>query len=106
MRKTLRSPRLAAWLAGALGAVLSLGVLSAQALAAGGKPATKLVNVADTRALSGFSKWLAGIYNSSYWLFAAVVVATMALMGIVLGLFSDRLVSLLGIDLGKLKHHE
>jgi len=86
--------------------VLAIGLLSPLALAAGGKPAAKLVNVADTRALSGLGRWIGDTYNSSYWLFAAMVVATMALMGVALGLLSDRLVSLLGIDLGKLKHHE
>ena len=30
----------------------------------------------------------------------------MIVMGLVLGLFADRLVGLLGIDLGKIKHHE
>jgi hypothetical protein len=30
----------------------------------------------------------------------------MAAMGVVLGLTSDRLMSSLGIDLGKIKHHE
>ena len=100
------TPRPVVWLASALAAALTLGALSAQALAAGGKPATKLVNVADSRALSGLGRWIADTYNSSYWLFAAMVVVTMALMGLLLGLFSDRLVSLLGIDLGKLKHHE
>jgi hypothetical protein len=79
-----------------------------QALAAGGgKPATKLVNVADTRLMSpGLGKWLAGIYNDSYWLYALVSVGIMAGMGIVLGLGMDRLISLLGINLGKMDHHE
>jgi hypothetical protein len=85
----------------------ALLLLSSVALAAGGgKPATKLVNVADTRVLTGFGKWVADLYNTSYWLFATAVVLIMATMGLVLGLTSDRLVSTLGINLGRLKHHE
>ena len=83
-----------------------LGTIEAMA-AGGGKPATKLVNVADTRGLSpGISKWIADIYNASHWQFGLLVVAVMALMGLVLGLGSDRIMGLLGIDLGKIKHHE
>ena len=76
-------------------------------LAAPAKPATKLVNVADTRdMLPGFSRWLADVYNESLWSYGALVVVTMVVMGLGLGLVADRLVGLLGIDLGKLKHHE
>jgi hypothetical protein len=76
------------------------------ALAAGGKPATKLVNVADTRSLTGFSRWVADIYNTNLWLYSALVVAVMVGMGLVLGLLSDRVIAGLGINLGKLDHHE
>ncbi len=77
-----------------------------QAMAAEGA-AEKLVNIADTRGLApGLSKWIADLYNTSYLSFALVVVASMALMGLVLGLFCDRLVGLLGLNLGKMKHHE
>jgi hypothetical protein len=81
---------------------------AANALAAGGgKPATKLVNVADTRSLDpGFSKWIADIYNTSHWQFGLLVVVTMAVMGLVLGYGSDRIMGLLGLDLGKIQHHE
>jgi hypothetical protein len=67
----------------------------------------KLVNVADTRGLGlGLSKWIADIYNTSYWQFGLLVVAIMAAMGLVLGFGCDRLMGLLGLDLGKMKHHE
>jgi len=82
-------------------------LMSSAALAAGEKPATKLINVADTRSLAGgLTKWVADIYNSNYWLYGAIVVLIMAGMGLVLGFGFDRLISLLGIDLGKLDHHE
>jgi hypothetical protein len=77
------------------------------ALAAGGGKATKLINVADTRYMSpGFSRTIADIYNSNLWLYGLVVVLIMATMGAVLGYGFDKLVSLLGIDLGKLEHRE
>lgn len=87
---------------------LVIFLMTSEALAsAGGKPATKLINVADTRALgSGFTKLVADIYNGNYWLYGLLVVVVMALMGLVLGLGFDRLIGLLGIDLGKLDHHE
>ncbi len=84
----------------------SLYGLAGQALAAGGKPATKLVNVADTRTLSGITKWIADVYNTDLWLYATVVVITMAALGLILGTAFDRIFMLFGIHLGKLEHHE
>jgi len=83
-------------------------LISSEALAAGGgKPATKLINVADTRAMgTGFAKMIADIYNSNLWLYGLTVVIVMAAMGAILGFAFDRLVIMLGIDLGKLEHHE
>ena len=91
---------------------LSLGVLAcslaaSDLLAAGGKPAKKLVVVADTRGLQpGLTKWLGDVYNTNLWLYSAVVVVTMVGMGLILGFGVDRLVGRLGIDLGKMDHHE
>jgi hypothetical protein len=88
-------------------ATLWLGLHYVHAYAAGAAPAKKLVNIADTRALEpGLAKWIADIYNTSYWGFGVLVVATMAIMGLVLGLLCDRLVGLLGLNLGKMQHHE
>jgi hypothetical protein len=88
--------------------VVACSLAAGEALAAGGgKPATKLVNVADTRGLKpGLTKWLGDVYNTNLWLYSAVVVGTMVGMGLVLGFGVDRVVSRLGIDLGKLEHHE
>jgi hypothetical protein len=86
---------------------LFLLILPGTALAAGGKPATKLVNVADTRGLDpGLGRWIADIYNTDLWLFATLVVTVMAAMGLVLGFSFDRLIGMLGIRLGRLDHHE
>lgn len=82
-------------------------LLSAEAFAAGGKPATMLVNVADTRQLgAGINKMIADVYNGNLWLYGLMVVVVMAGMGVVLGYVFDRAIGLLGIDLGKLDHHE
>jgi hypothetical protein len=82
-------------------------LVALDAAAAPAKPATKLVHVADTRGLGpGLTLWVADLYNTSYWLYGLAVVATMALMGVVLGYGCDALMSRLGIDLGRMQHHE
>jgi hypothetical protein len=76
-------------------------------LAGGGKPATQLVNVADTRSIEpGLTKWIADLYNTDLWLFSLFSVVVMALMGLILGSAFDRLMSLFGIHLGRIEHHE
>jgi hypothetical protein len=88
-------------------AAFFLSLQGIHALAAGAAPAEKLVNIADTRGLSsGLTKWIADIYNTSYWTFGFTVVVVMALMGLILGLVCDRLVGMLGLNLGKIQHHE
>lgn len=90
----------------ALSALFAVAV-SGSAWAAGGPPATKLINVADTRNLeSGPSLWIAQVYNDSFLLFGLLTVVVMCLMGLVLGLTFDRGMQLLGLNLGKLDHHE
>jgi hypothetical protein len=94
---------------GAARALATLFALAASgsAWAAGGPPATKLINVADTRNLEpGVSLWIAQVYNDSFVLFGALTVAVMCLMGLVLGFAFDRGMQLLGLNLGKLEHHE
>ncbi len=87
--------------------ILLLSLQGMLAMAAGAPPAEKLVNIADTRSLSpGLTKWIADIYNTSYWNFGFLVVAIMAAMGLILGILCDRLVGLLGLNLGKMQHHE
>ena len=87
--------------------VVVLAAFPPGALAAGGGPVPKLVHVADTRDMSpGVAKWIADVYNENLLLFGVLVVVTMSLMGTVLGLVFDRGMSLLGIHLGKLDHHE
>jgi hypothetical protein len=74
---------------------------------AGAKPATKIYNVADTRGLEpGLTKWIGDIYNGNPWIYALLVVGIMSGMGLILGYAMDRLLKLLGINLGRLQHHE
>jgi hypothetical protein len=90
----------------AIGAAL-VGLVTRDAWAVAAAPATKLVNVADTRAMApGPGKWIADLYNSNYWLYGLIVVVTMAAMGLILGMGFDRLMSLIGINLGRLEHQE
>jgi hypothetical protein len=92
---------------GVSGFLLTVIVAGSAFAAGGGKPATKIYNVADTRGMhSGLSKWIADIYNSDLLLFGLLVVGVMALMGLTIGRTMDFLVSRLGIDLGRLEHHE
>ncbi len=82
-------------------------VMTGTAWAAGGPPATKLINVADTRNLeSGPSLWIAQVYNDNYVLFGLLVVVVMVLQGVIFGFGFDRVMHWIGIDLGKLSHEE
>jgi hypothetical protein len=102
------------WTAGRLasgwfwGPLLTAWAVAGEAIAAGGgKPVTKLVNVVDTRNMSpGFVRWVADVYNTNLWLYGLLVVGIMAGMGIFFGSVFDRLIAMLGINLGKLDHHE
>lgn len=101
-RWSIRPLLIAAWTASA-----GLLLWADRALAGGGKPATQLVNVADTRDLEpGLSRWFADVYNESFLLFGLLVVVIMAGIGLVLGLLADRVFGLLGIHLGRIDHHE
>jgi hypothetical protein len=108
-RRSARAPRgrrlllVLSWMAPAA----ALADLMAQKAWAAAGPASKLVNVADTRNMSpGLSKWIADLYNSNLWAYGAAVVLIMAAMGYILGSGFDRLMGLVGINLGRLDHHE
>ncbi len=99
--------RSAQWLLRAAEAVAVAVSLISTAWAAGGPPATKLINVADTRNQEpGPALWIAQIYNDNYLLFGLLVVVVMVLQGLVFGFGFDRVMHWIGIDLGKLSHDE
>jgi hypothetical protein len=95
------------WLARMSKAVVSAAWMTGTAWAAGGPPATKLINIADSRNLEpGVSLWIAQIYNDNFLLFGVLVVVVMVVQGLVFGFGFDRLMHWIGIDLGKLSHEE
>jgi len=107
-RMTVRGP-LGGWRIRLARVLTGLAVLAValEAPGAPAKPAKQLVNIADTRALPpGLARWIADVYNTSHWEFGLLVVVVMAAMGLILGYGFDRLVATLGIDLGRLEHHE
>lgn len=107
-RMTVRGP-LGIWFACLAPTLAGLAVLAValEARGAPAKPAKQLVNIADTRTLPpGLARWIADVYNTSHWEFGLLVVVVMAAMGLILGAGFDRLVAKLGIDLGRLEHHE
>lgn len=83
---------------GAVGGALA-ALLPGLAHAAEG--AADLVVVADTRVLSGFSLYLANLYNDNVWMFAVWAVVLTALLGGTLGVSMDAIMSRVGLDLGK-----
>jgi len=66
---------------------------------AAGEPASLLVIVADTRKLSGWEAWFANLYNESHLYFTIVTVITIPIIGVLLGLLADLVMSRIGIDL-------
>ena len=90
-----------------LGATGLASTAASMVWAGGGKPPTKLVNVVDVRPLEpGFVKFLGDVYNESLLLYALLVVAVMALMGVILGFALDYGLTVLGVSLGRLEHRE
>jgi hypothetical protein len=83
---------------GALGALLP-------SLARAAEGASDLVVVADTRVLKGFSLYMANLYNENVWMFAVWAVVLTALLGGILGVSMDLIMSRIGLDLGKSGGH-
>lgn len=73
-------------------------ILPGFALAAGEK-ASLLVIVADTRKLSGWEAWFANLYNESHLYFTIVTVVAIPIIGVILGVLADLVMSHIGIDL-------
>ncbi|RPJ17484.1 MAG: hypothetical protein EHM30_03430 [Desulfobacteraceae bacterium] len=73
-------------------------VLPGVALAAGEK-ASLLVIVADTRKLTGWEAWFANLYNESHIYFTIVTVVAIPIIGVILGVLADLVMSHIGIDL-------
>ena len=78
--------------------IMLMAVLPQIALAAG-KKADPIVIVADTRRFTGWEAWFTNLYNESHIYFALLTVAVIPIVGVILGLLADVVMSRIGIDL-------
>ena len=78
----------------------ALWVAAPELLWAGGKKASELVVVADTRVISsGVMKYFANLYNTNILLFAVWAVFLTAFYGAFLGWLMDKIMARTGLDL-------
>ncbi|NJB68060.1 hypothetical protein GGQ74_001733 [Desulfobaculum xiamenense] len=85
---------------GIFATVMAFNTLLAKAAWAGGKKASDLVVVADTRLInSEIMRYFADLYNTNILLFAVWAVVLTAVMGCVLGWLMDKVMERTGIDL-------
>lgn len=73
----------------------------AKLLAAGGGGGRTMVLVADTRHLHGLEAWWGNLYNEGHLLFAVATIIIIPVVGTILGVLADFVMSHLGIDLKK-----
>jgi hypothetical protein len=66
----------------------------------------RLVHVADTRSLHGFTLFIANLYNTDRLLFTLTSLALTAALGLTLGVLMDALVASIGLDLRKREFKE
>lgn len=78
--------------------VMVTAVLPEMAMAAGGK-AAPIVIVADTRKFTGWEAWFTNLYNESHVYFTLLTVASIPIIGVILGLLADVVMARIGIDL-------
>lgn len=77
-----------------------MAVLLAPSLAlAAGEKAAPLVVVADTRKFTGWEAWWTNLYNESHFWFTVVTIIIIPIVGLIFGVITDFLMSLIGIDL-------
>jgi hypothetical protein len=83
--------------------IIGLGVMAILLLpelaAAAGPAAAPLVIVADTRKFTGWEAWWTNLYNESHLWFAIVTVVIIPVVGVLLGILADIVMSRIGIDL-------
>jgi len=73
---------------------------------AGGAEGEPIPNTVKLDNLSGFSLWLAQLYNDEKLLFALLVTASMGVIGYIIGFLTDLVLKILGLDVSKIAHHE
>jgi hypothetical protein len=74
-------------------------LLLPELVAAAGPAAAPLVIVADTRKFTGWEAWWTNLYNESHLWFAIVTVVIIPVVGVLLGILADIVMSRIGIDL-------
>lgn len=78
-------------------------VLPGKALAAGGAGGDLVVVVADTRRFTGAMAFWTDMYNDSHLIFAIATIIIIPVVGVIMGLMADLVMSRIGIDL---KHRD
>lgn len=91
MLKPLRAGRLRL-------AVSALLLLPSTALAVGGG-GQAIVLVADSRRFTGWKAWWTNLYNESHLYFALLTIVVIPVLGVILGVIADFLMSRIGINL-------
>ncbi|MCX7737298.1 MAG: hypothetical protein N2319_11370 [Candidatus Kapabacteria bacterium] len=76
------------------------------AFAGGGGEGEPIPNQVPLDNLSGISLWLAQLYNDDKLLFALLVTATMGIVGYLIGVLTDLVLKIFGLDVSKIAHHE
>ena len=74
-------------------------VLMPEMVLAAGEKAAPLVIVADTRKFTGWEAWWTNLYNESHFWFTMLTVAIIPVVGVILGILADIVMSRIGIDL-------
>ncbi len=86
-------------LATTFGVVLAVSAFLPALAQGAGAPAAPLVIVADTRKLTGWEAWFANLYNESHLYFTIFTVVAIPVIGLILGLLADFIMSRIGLDL-------
>lgn len=81
------------------GLAAAAAVVLPDVVMAAGEKASLLVIVADTRKLSGWEAWFANLYNESHIYFTIVTVVAIPIIGVILGVLADLVMTHIGIDL-------
>lgn len=82
-----------------VGAVLAVSALWPALAQGAAGPVAPLVIVADTRRLKGWEAWFANLYNESHLYFTIFTVIAIPVIGLILGLLADLVMSRIGLDL-------
>lgn len=77
-------------------------ILPGEVMAAGGG-GESIVIVADTRRFTGAMAWWTDMYNDSHLLFAIATIIIIPVVGVIMGVIADLVMSRVGIDL---KHRD